>query len=368
MKVAGKHYRSIWTDADKESVHVIDQARLPYVFETLKLDTVEAVADAVTTMRVRGAPLIGVASAFGIALAVSKDPSDASISKASKLLRATRPTAVNLSWAIGRMREKLKDVKRVDRAAAAWKEAQAIADEDVALNEAIGRHGASLLDREHAALGRPVNILTHCNAGWIATVDWGTVTAPLFMAHDRGIPIHVWVDETRPRNQGLLTAWELAAHGVPHTLIVDNAGGHLMQTKQVDLVLVGADRVTRRGDVANKIGTYLKALAARDNSIPFYVAVPTPSIDWTIEDGIEEITIEQRPESEVRIVRGLDAKGRPAEVTIAAEDTPVANPAFDVTPHDLVTGIITEKGIARASERELLAFWPKSEQSKAYLT
>ena len=368
MKIGDRHYRSIWVDAAQDSVHVIDQSRLPYVFETLKLDTVEAVAEAIKSMRVRGAPLIGVASAFGIALAVSADASDASISRASKLLRSTRPTAVNLAWAIGRMREALKDLKRGERAAAAWRQAQAIAEEDVALNEAIGRHGAALLDREHAALGRPVNILTHCNAGWIATVDWGTVTAPIFMAHDRGIPIHVWVDETRPRNQGLLTAWELAAHGVPHTLITDNAGGHLMQTKQVDLVLVGADRVTRRGDVCNKIGTYLKALAARDNGIPFYAAVPSPSIDWDIEDGIEEITIEERPEDEVRIVRGLDARGKVAEVTIAGPSTPVANPAFDVTPHDLVTGIITEKGIARASERELLAFWPKSEQSKAYLT
>src|SRR5258706_13716704 len=337
MKVAGKHYRSIWTDADKESVHVIDQARLPYVFETLKLDTVEAVADAVTTMRVRGAPLIGVASAFGIALAVSKDPSDASISKASKLLRATRPTAVNLSWAIGRMREKLKDVKRGDRAAAAWKEAQAIADEDVALNEAIGRHGASLLDREHAALGRPVNILTHCNAGWIATVDWGTVTAPLFMAHDRGIPIHVWVDETRPRNQGLLTAWELAAHGVPHTLIVDSAGGLLLQRGQVDLVLVGADRATRGGDICNKIGTYLKALAANDNGVPFYACVPSPTIDWRLDLGRDEIVIEERDHHEVRTIAAQGGRA-----SLAGGETPGAKPAFDITPARLVTGVVTE--------------------------
>jgi methylthioribose-1-phosphate isomerase len=319
-------------------------------------------------MRVRGAPLIGVTAAFGIALAVTRDPGDESISKASKLLRSTRPTAVNLAWAIGRMRDKLKDAKRAERAEAAWAEAQAIADEDVALNEAIGKHGLTLLAREWAAVERPINILTHCNAGWIATVDWGTVTAPIFMAHDAGIPVHVWVDETRPRNQGLLTAWELAGHGVPHTLITDNAGGHLMQHKQVDLVLVGADRVTRRGDVCNKIGTYLKALAARDNGVPFYACVPSPTIDWTIEDGIEEIPIEERDDDEVRVVRGLDADGKPSAVTIVPRSTPVANPAFDVTPHDLVTGIITEKGIARASERELLAFWPRSEQSKAYLT
>jgi methylthioribose-1-phosphate isomerase len=368
MKVGDRHYRSIWVDGARDSVHIIDQTRLPFAFETLKLDSSEAVAEAIKAMRVRGAPLIGVAAAYGIALAVMRDPSDESISRASNLLRTTRPTAVNLAWAIGRMRDKLKDLDRAFRVPAAWKEAQAIADEDVALNEAIGKHGLELLAREWAALERPINILTHCNAGWIATVDWGTVSAPLFMAHDAGIPIHVWVDETRPRNQGLLTAWELAGHGVPYTLITDNAGGHLMQHKMVDLVLVGADRVTRRGDVCNKIGTYLKALAARDNGIPFYAAVPTPTIDWTIEDGIEEIPIEERPEDEVRVVRGLDADGKLAAVTIAPRSTPVANPAFDVTPHDLVTGIITEKGIARASERELLAFWPRNQESKAYLT
>lgn len=368
MKVGDKHYRSIWVDDARDSVHVIDQTRLPFAFETLKLDSVEAMAEAIKAMRVRGAPLIGVAAAFGIALAVTRDSSDESISNASNLLRTTRPTAVNLAWAIGRMRDKLKDLERPFRAPAAWKEAQAIADEDVALNEAIGKHGLTLLAREWAAHERPINILTHCNAGWIATVDWGTVTAPIFMAHDAGIPVHVWVDETRPRNQGLLTAWELAGHGVPHTLVTDNAGGHLMQHKMVDLVLVGADRVTRRGDVCNKIGTYLKALAARDNGIPFYAAVPTPTIDWSIEDGIEEIPIEERSEDEVRVVRGLDAGGRIAEVTIASRTTRVANPAFDVTPHDLVTAIITEKGIARASERELLAFWPRNQESKAYLT
>jgi methylthioribose-1-phosphate isomerase len=367
MKVGDRHYRSIWMEKDRK-VHIIDQSRLPHVFETREIDSAEAMAEAIRSMRVRGAPLIGVAAAFGLALAVGRKATDESISNASKLLRATRPTAVNLAWAIGRMRERLKDLKPAERAAAAWKEAQAIADEDVALNEAIGRHGLALLEREYQHLQRPVNILTHCNAGWIATVDWGTVTAPIFMAHDKGIPIHVWVDETRPRNQGLLTAWELAGHGVPHTLIADNAGGHLMQHKAVDLVMVGADRVTRRGDVCNKIGTYLKALAARDNGIPFYACVPSPTIDWTIEDGIEEIPIEERDADEVRNVRGLDADGKPASVAIAPLSTPVANPAFDVTPHDLVTGIITEKGIARASERELLAFWPRDQRNKAYLT
>jgi methylthioribose-1-phosphate isomerase len=366
MKVSGKHYRSIWRGRGENAVHIIDQSRLPHVFETLRLDSVEAVTEAITTMRVRGAPLIGVSAAFGIALAASRDGSDASISGASKLLNASRPTAVNLRWALGRMRGRLKSLKPGERGAAAWLEAQAIADEDVALNEGIGRHGLALLEREYAELQRPINILTHCNAGWIATVDWGTVTAPIFMAHDKGIPVHVWVDETRPRNQGLLTAWELAAHGVPHTLVVDNAGGHLMQHKMVDLVLVGADRVTRRGDVCNKIGTYLKALAARDNAVPFYAAVPSPTIDWTIEDGIEEIPIEERSEDEVRTVRGLDAEGRYAEVTIAPRSTEVLNPAFDVTPHDLVTAIITEKGISRASEDELLAFRPREDE--AYLT
>jgi len=367
MKVGDRHYRSIWMEKDRK-VHIIDQSRLPHVFETREIDSAEAMAEAIKSMRVRGAPLIGVAAAFGLALAVGRKATDESISNASKLLRATRPTAVNLAWAIGRMRERLKDLKPAERAAAAWKEAQAIADEDVALNEAIGRHGLALLEREYQHLQRPVNILTHCNAGWIATVDWGTVTAPIFMAHDKGIPIHVWVDETRPRNQGLLTAWELAGHGVPHTLIADNAGGHLMQHKEVDLVMVGADRVTRRGDVCNKIGTYLKALAARDNGIPFYACVPSPTIDWTIEDGIEEIPIEERDADEGRNLRGLDADGKPASVAIAPHTTPVANPAFDVTPHDLVTGIITEKGIARASEKELLAFWPRDQRNKAYLT
>jgi len=368
MKVGDRHYRSLWADETPGAVHIIDQARLPHVFETRTIASADAMAEAIAGMHVRGAPLIGVAAAFGVALAVARDPSDESISRASKMLRATRPTAVNLAWAIGRMRERLAGLPPGERAGAAWAEAQALADEDVALNEAIGRHGLVLLEREYAARRRPINILTHCNAGWIATVDWGTVTAPLFMAHDSGIPVHVWVDETRPRNQGLLTAWELAGHGVPHTLVADNAGGHLMQRGQVDLVLVGADRVSRRGDVCNKIGTYLKALAARANDVPFYAAVPTPTIDWGIEDAMAEIPIEERSEDEVRIVRGLDPQGRFAAVQIAPAATRVANPAFDVTPAELVTGLITEKGVVRALERELLAFWPRQRESKAYLT
>src|SRR5436190_11631390 len=282
MKVGERHYRSIWADERRDAVHIIDQSRLPHGFETLRIDSVEAMAESIKEMRLRGAPLIGVAAAFGLALAVRRNPSDASISQASNPLRATRPTAVNLAWAIGRMRETLKDLKPADRFDAAWREAQAIADEDVALNQAIGKHGLELLRKEHEHLKRPVNILTHCNAGWIATVDWGTVTAPIFMAHEMGIPLHIWVDETRPRNQGLLTAWEMAGAGVPHTLVTDNAGGHLMQRGMVDLVMVGADRVTRRGDVCNKIGTYLKAVAARENNVAFYAAVPLPTIDWGI--------------------------------------------------------------------------------------
>ena len=368
MKVAGKHYRSLWADDSLGVVHIIDQSRLPHVFETATIASTEAMADAIRAMRVRGAPLIGVAAAYGIALAVARDPSDESISKASALLRSTRPTAVNLAWAIGRMRERLASVPRGERLLLAWNEAARIADEDVALNEGIGRHGLEVLAREYEALKRPVNILTHCNAGWIATVDWGTVTAPIFLAHDRGIPVHVWVDETRPRNQGLLTSWELTGHGVPHTLVTDNAGGHLMQRGLVDLVMVGADRVTRRGDVCNKIGTYLKAVAARDNDVPFYAAVPTPTIDWGIEDAMKEIPIEERAEDEVRLVRGLDAEGRLAEVLIAPPSTKVANPAFDVTPSRFVTAIITEKGVVRANERELLALWPRQQESKAYLT
>jgi methylthioribose-1-phosphate isomerase len=358
MKVADRHYRSIWADEGLEAVHIIDQSRLPWVFEVLRIDSPEAMAEAIHAMRVRGAPLIGVSGAFGLALAANRDPSDEALSEALRRLEATRPTAVNLAWALRRMRDVLEALPPAQRAARAWQEALTIAEEDVALNAGIGRHGLEILRREHEEKGRAINILTHCNAGWIATVDWGTVTAPIFMAHDMGIPVHVWVDETRPRNQGLLTAWELAGHGVPHTLVADNAGGHLMQRGQVDLVMVGADRVTRRGDVCNKIGTYLKALAARDNGVPFYACVPTPTIDWTLEDGVEEIPIEERSGDEVRVVRGLDADGRFTGVRIAGPGTAVANPAFDVTPHDLVTGIITERGVVRPSEREMAPLRP----------
>ena len=368
MKVGDRHFRSIWADVPRARTHVIDQTRLPHAFEVRSLSTLEEAAEAIRAMRVRGAPLIGVTAAFGVALALERDNTDAGLKRAVATLKATRPTAVNLAWALGRMEQKLLSLKPLKRTEAAWTEAQAIADEDVALNEAIGKHGVGLIEKLHRKLKRPVNILTHCNAGWIATVDWGTVTAPLYMAHERGIPVHVWVDETRPRNQGLLTAWELANHGVPHTLIVDNAGGHLMQRGQVDLVLVGADRVSRNGDVCNKIGTYLKALAAQASGIPFYACVPTPTIDWTITDALAEIPIEERAPDEVRVVRGLDVHGAPSEVAIAGPSTPVANPAFDVTPAELVTGLVTEKGIFKATERDLLGLWPKSQRDQAYLT
>jgi methylthioribose-1-phosphate isomerase len=365
MKVGGKHYRSLW--AEDGVVHIIDQTRLPHVFETRTIGTVDEMAEAIRTMRVRGAPLIGVAAAFGVALALFRGATDKALEKAVRQLRETRPTAVNLGWALDRMARLLGPLPPSQRAGTAWAEARLIADEDVKLNESIGRHGLAILE-QFAAKKRPVNILTHCNAGWIATVDWGTVTAPIFMAHDAGIPVHVWVDETRPRNQGLLTAWELASHGVPHTLVTDNAGGHLMQRGKVDLVLVGADRVTRAGDVCNKIGTYLKALAARDNGVPFYACVPTPTIDWSIANGLKDIPIEERAPDEVRKVRGLNASGEFCEIAIAPAATPVANPAFDVTPAFLVTAIVTEKGVARANENELLAFWPRSREDKAYVT
>ena len=368
MKVGDRHYRSLWAEQPGGPVHIIDQTHLPHAFETRVLDSPEAVAEAIETMRVRGAPLIGVAAAFGLALAMTRDPSDASLAGSAARLGATRPTAVNLAWSLGRMRAALEGLAPRERPAAAWFEAQAIADQDVALNEAIGRHGLSLIEREHAASGDTVDILTHCNAGWLATVDWGTALAPIYLAHDKGIPVHVWVDETRPRNQGLLTAWELAAHGVAHTLVADNAGGHLMQRGRVDLVFVGVDRATRRGDVANKIGTYLKALAARDNDVPFYAAVPTPSIDWEVDDALAGIPIEERGADEIRVVRGLDDSGRPASIAIAPGTTAAANPAFDITPASLVTGLITEKGVFAAKETALLALFPRDRKSNAFLT
>ena len=357
MNVEGRHYRAIWLGHDGRSVEVIDQTRLPHEFVVKRLANLADAAEAIVTMVVRGAPLIGVTAAYGVCLGLVADASDTGLARAVEVLSKTRPTAVNLHWALARMAGALKGRRPEERVAAAFALAAEMADDDVACCRAIGAHGAALIREAHRRTGRRVNILTHCNAGWLATVDWGTALAPIYVAHDEGVPVHVWVDETRPRNQGAaLTAFELGAHGISHTILADNAGGHLMQHGEVDLCIVGSDRTTATGDVCNKIGTYLKALAARDNGVAFYAAVPTPTIDWTIEDGVEEIPIEERSEDEVRMVRGLDAEGRPAEVAIASRATEVFNPGFDVTPHDLVTGIITEKGIARASESELAAF------------
>lgn len=344
MKVNGIHYRSIWPIGDA-AVGIVDQTVLPHAFVTRTLCSADEMVDAIRSMAVRGAPLIGVAAAYGLALAVRDSASDANLGAVHERLNAARPTAVNLRWALDRMRAMLAPLPPEQRAAAAWREAARIADEDVELNKSIGCHGAAVIRELHAARQRPVQILTHCNAGWLATVDHGTALSAIYHAHDEGLPLHVWVDETRPRSQGLLTAWELAAHGVAHTLIVDNAGGHLMQRGQVDLVLVGADRVSANGDVANKVGTYLKALAARDNGIPFYAAVPSPTIDWSIDDGLSQIPIEERSGDEVREVAGLGEGNVHTKVRVAGASTRVSNPAFDVTPARLVTGIVTERGV-----------------------
>jgi methylthioribose-1-phosphate isomerase len=361
MKINGQHYRTIWLAQDGWRVVVIDQTRLPFRFETVALGSAEQAADAIRNMVVRGAPLIGATAAYGVALAMRSDASGTALEAALALLGATRPTAVNLRWALERMRRVLVPLAPAARADAAYAEATAICDEDVALCRSIGEHGLPLL-REAAArkpAGQPVNILTHCNAGWIATVDWGTALAPIYLAHDAGIPVHVWVDETRPRNQGAaLTAYELGAHGVPHTVIVDNAGGHLMQRGQVDLVIVGTDRTTAHGDVANKIGTYLKALAADDNGVPFYVALPSPTIDWTIRDGLADIPIEERAGREVTHVAGPAEDGEIHAVRVVAPGSAVANPAFDVTPARLVTGLITERGVCAASSEGLAGLFP----------
>ncbi|MEP7157338.1 MAG: S-methyl-5-thioribose-1-phosphate isomerase [Betaproteobacteria bacterium] len=351
MKVGGKSFRSIWTANDENAgtreVHIIDQARLPFTFETLVLRTRDETAHAIRAMQVRGAPLIGVTAAFGVALAMRQEASDTALKESIALLQATRPTAVNLAWALAAMNAHLVPLAPASRADAAWRLARTLADDDVATNEAIGNHGCTLLRAMHESLQRPVNVLTHCNAGWVATVDWGTALSCIYKAHEAGIPLHVWVDETRPRNQGLLTAWELREQVVPHTYIVDNAGGHMMQHGKVDVVLVGADRVSRAGDVANKIGTYLKALAAHDNGIPFYAALPVSTIDPALNDALAEIEIEERGEAEVRSVIGLQAENgsNTAPALILHPDTRVSNPGFDVTPSRLVTGIITERGV-----------------------
>ncbi len=347
MRVNGKLTRSIWSDDCSYCVQVIDQTRLPFTFETILLANLDEVAHAIRAMQVRGAPLIGVTAAFGVALAMREDGSDAALTDAVNRLGSTRPTAVNLKWALAKMQRHLAPLTFQQRADAAWRHAKILADDDVVANEAIGTHGCAVIRALHEQLNRTVNILTHCNAGWLATVDWGTALACIYKAHDAGIPVHVWVDETRPRNQGLLTAWELREHGVPHTYIIDNAGGHLMQQGKVDMVLVGADRVSKHGDVANKIGTYLKALAAYDNAIPFYAALPCSTIDPALTDALREIEIEERPEMEVRAIIGVQAEMPPeaTPVFILDHKTRVSNPGFDVTPSRLVTGIITEHGV-----------------------
>ncbi len=366
MKVAGKHTRTIWLEPDGWSVGIIDQTRLPFRYETARLTTLADAAHAIRTMRVRGAPLIGAAAAYGICLALRDDASDAALERACETLAATRPTAINLRWALGEMLAALRNRPRAERLAAAYARAGEIADEDVAINAAIGRHGLPLIQTIAATKnGAPVNVLTHCNAGWLATVDIGTATAPIYAAHDRGLPVHVWVDETRPRNQGAsLTAWELGHHGVPHTVIPDNTGGHLMQHGAVDLVIVGADRATARGDVCNKIGTYLKALAARDTGVPFYVALPSPTIDFSLDEGTD-IPIEQRNPDEVALMTGQTADGRIETVRIVPETSTVANYAFDVTPARLVTGLITERGVIEASRAALAAAFPERVQATA---
>lgn len=354
MKVNGRHYRTIWTEDD--AVVILDQTLFPHRFETRRLTTAEDAAEAIRVMRVRGAPLIGATAAYGLALALRADPSDMGLLAAREMLAATRPTAINLVWALDRVIARISPLSLARRASAAWDEAGRICDEDVAINAAIGDHGLGLIRAVAARKrGAPVNILTHCNAGWLATVDWGTATAPIYKAHDAGIPVHVWVDETRPRNQGaFLTAWELGQHGVPHTVIVDNAGGHLMQRGQVDMVIVGTDRTTAQGDVCNKIGTYLKALAAADNGVPFYVALPTPTIDHSVRDGLTEIPIEERSPDEVRRIAGR-AGDDVIEVELTPPGAPAANPAFDVTPARLVSALITERGVIAPTAEAIAA-------------
>ena len=361
MKIDGKPYRTIWLAPDGWSVAIIDQTRLPHALVVATLRTLEDAATAIKSMQVRGAPLIGATAAYGVCLALRADASDAALERAVAYLAEQRPTAVNLRWALDEMAAAVRNLPRERRLAAAYQRAADICDEDVATNTAIGRHGARLIEVIAARKqpGERVNVLTHCNAGWLACVDWGTATAPIYEAHDAGIAVHVWVDETRPRNQGAsLTAFELGGHGVPHTIIVDNAGGHLMQQGLVDLCIVGADRVTRNGDAANKIGTYLKALAAKDTAVPFYVALPHSTIDWTLEAG-RDIPIEERSADEVLIMSGRTKAGQVIAVEIAAPGSPARNDAFDVTPARLITGLITERGVCAASGAGLAGLYPE---------
>jgi methylthioribose-1-phosphate isomerase len=358
VNVAGRPYRSIWRESDG-AVRVIDQSRLPFEFAIVELSTLADAARAIRDMVVRGAPLIGATAAYGLALALRLGATDGCLEQACQALQATRPTAQNLAWALGRVRSAVAGVEPALRAAAALREADRICEEDVAQCRAIGTHGLGILRALATAAGRPLNVLTHCNAGWLACVDWGTALAPVYLAHASGIALHVWVDETRPRNQGAaLTAFELCAHGVAHTVIADNLGGHLMQRGRVDVVLVGSDRTTAAGDVCNKVGTYLKALAARDNGVPFYAALPSSSIDWSLERGAL-IPIEERAATELTHVSGLGADGRIGTVRIVAEGSAALNLAFDVTPARLVSGLITERGVCAASRAGLWGLYPE---------
>jgi methylthioribose-1-phosphate isomerase len=362
VRVNGKPWRSIWLAEDGRRVAIIDQTRLPHEFRIETLAALEDAARAIRDMLVRGAPLIGATAAYGVCLGLQAGSGDADLERIGATLVACRPTAVNLRWAVDRMRAALLPLPPSERLVAAYREAAAICDEDVAVNEAIGSHGLRLIREVWQSKGgrEPVRILTHCNAGWLATVDWGTALAPVYKAHAAGIPLLVWVDETRPRSQGAsLTAWELAAEGIDHRLIVDNAGGHLMQHGLVDLCIVGTDRTTASGDVCNKIGTYLKALAAQANRVPFYVALPGSTVDWRISDGVREIPIEERGQEEVLWVQGRTGDGRVQPVRIAPEATPAFNPAFDVTPAALVTGLITERGVCPASREGLASLFPE---------
>jgi len=361
MNVDGTPYRTIWVEEDGSSIRIVDQTRLPHEFVTRALTTVAEAAEAIKVMRVRGAPLIGATAAYGVCLALSKDPSDAFLDEACDMLMSTRPTAVNLRWAVDEMKAAVREVPPGERLDAAYAKASEISEDDVATCASIGEHGLTLIREawEGSGQSRPVEVLTHCNAGWLATVDWGTATAPIYKAHDEGIPVHVWVDETRPRNQGAsLTAWELGHHNVPHTVIVDNAGGHLMQHGRVDLCITGTDRTTASGDVCNKIGTYLKALAAQDNGVPFYVGLPHSTIDWTIHDGVRDVLIEERDSAEVTEICGRTPAGEVTTVQLTPDNSPAANFAFDVTPARLVTGLITERGVCEASAQGLASLYP----------
>lgn len=361
MKVDGKDRRTIWLAADGEAVNIIDQVALPHRFAVLTLSDLADAARAIREMHVRGAPLIGVTAGYGVALAMRTDPSDAGLDAACRTLRATRPTAVNLAWALDEMRHVLAPLPQAARRVAAYRKAAALAEDDVRLCHAMAMHGLDIIRAIAAShRQRPINILTHCNAGWLAAVDWGTATAPIYAAHEAGVPVHVFVDETRPRNQGAsLTAWELGQHGVPHTIVVDNVGGHLMQHGKVDCVIVGTDRTTATGDVGNKIGTYLKALAAKAHGIPFYVAAPSPSIDFTIDDGVASIPIEERGPEEVTHMVGLADDGKIARIRVTPAGSPVLNYAFDVTPAALVTGLITERGVVAPTKAALAAAFPE---------